>query len=264
MPRAPDDDAELLRQVRKLVGATDERLLKWEVDRYIRAAALPLEGPLKNPKKLSRVIKDCRRALQSIETIGGHESFMIRVELANFIRLCEQVVSELPAAKRSGGDPSLPIRERLTVEIAVELILNCGECTPTVDLVSEVAAKLFELSMEEEPSNMDDYASELFKRMERDGYPDARARRRLDAEGKKAAREWLKANLRDYGTLWRGPVKITDTIPDIDIDSEIDSEIDSVSLADAVPANERRARRAASPGQRRKTRGGARHGRARR
>jgi hypothetical protein len=223
MPRAPDDAAELLRQVRRLVGATDRPLFKSLVNRYIRIVAGPVKGPLKNPKKVGKVIKDCRRALHSIESVWGHEAFRVKlflgperrrvgwvelvwghealqVELTNFIRLCEQMMRGMPAARRSGGDPRLPIRKRLTVELAVELILNCGDRMPTVELVSEVAANLFELSMGEEPSNMDDYASDLLKQMEReDGFPGARARKRLDAAGKKAARDRLKEKLYPEG-----------------------------------------------------------------
>jgi hypothetical protein len=251
MARAPDDDAELLRQVRKLVGVTDEQPFKWEVDRYIKAAALPLEGPLRNPKKLDRIIKDCRRALQSIETIGGRKADMIRVELANVIRLCEQMVREIPAAKWSGGDQATPILKRITVERAVELILTWGERLPTVELVSEVAAKLFELATGEVPSNMDDYASELFKKMERNGFPDARARRRLDSGGVRAARDQLEEK------LWGPRPTAVLSIPEGE---------ETLDLFDAVPDEGRkeRKRRAASPGKQRKTRGGGRRPGARR
>jgi hypothetical protein len=165
--------------------------------------------------------------------VWGHEA--LQVELTNFIRLCEQMVRWMPAARRSGGDPRLPIRKRITVQLALELILTCGDRMPTVGLVSDVAINLFELATGEVPSRIDEYASELLKQMERDGFPDARARKRLDAASKKAARDRLKEEFRHL-------------IPD------------PATMIEAAPGW--RAQRAASP-VKGKARGGARRIRAR-
>jgi len=220
-----DYDAEWLRQIRRLVGATDEPYFEVAVSRCVRIAAGPVAGgPVTSRKKLSRVIKDCKRTLQSIEMLGGTGADATRAELEGLISECERAMREAPAAKKSGGDKGSPFRKRLTVELAVELILKCGERMPTVDLAGEVATNLFELATGEAPSNMADYASVYFKELERDGYPDARARKRLDAEGRKAACDRLRAKLR--------------RLPD---------DANTVDLTDAVPANEWRRRRAASP-----------------
>jgi hypothetical protein len=236
-----DYGTELLRQVRRLVGATDESYFNVAVDRCVRIAAGPVAGgPVTSHNKLNRVIKDCRRTLQSIETLGGISADATRAELKSLIKECELAMREAPAARKSGGNMGSPIRKRLTVELAVELILRCGERLPTVSLAGEVAAGLFEVATGEAPTSMDDYASKFFKELERDGYPDARARKNLDSDGEKAARDHLKSK------LGRLPVDLT-----------------MLDLTDAVPANERRPRRAASPGED-KTRGGARSTRTQR
>jgi hypothetical protein len=197
MPR-DDNTAELLKQVRDLVGATDERLFRELVDDSVKSAARPVARGWSSREKLSGAIKNCTRALHSVRALGGVDTFRLDRELRDFVDLCKRAARDAP--KKVGKES--PIRKMITVELTVELILNCGGRMPTVDLVSDVAAKLYELATGEVPNRIDEYASALFKRMEAGGYPNAKVRKSLDRDGEIAACDKLRENIRTYCCLW--------------------------------------------------------------
>jgi hypothetical protein len=196
----PDDAAELVKQIRKLVGGADDRFFRHMVDRQVRIAARRVIGGWASREKLSRAIKDCTRALGSVKALGGVDTWDLDAELHDFIDLCRRTMRGAPVL--SGGDRESPARKMVSAELAVELILNCGDRMPTVDLVSDVAAKLYELATGKAGGNVDEYASKLLKRMQEGGFPDARARRKLDRDGERAACDQLRENLKEYGRLW--------------------------------------------------------------
>src|SRR5262249_29382854 len=136
MPR-DGHTAELIRQVCRLVDARDEQVCKQTMFDCARIIALPVDGGLASRSTLSKVVKDCTRAMHSLEALGGTEAFLLREKLSDFAHGCKRAIPAAPV--KSGGDWESPIRKLLTVELAVELILNCGDRMPTVDLVSEVA-----------------------------------------------------------------------------------------------------------------------------
>src|SRR5262249_28983916 len=146
--------------------------------------------------------QDCKRALNSINELGSDAHMLQRLMLKKTVEECEGAIAEVDEVEPSSGDQASRARRTLTVELAVELILKFGDRMPTVILVNEVADMLYELVTEKVPSNMDEYASKRFKKMEAGGFPDDKARRRLDRDGEIAACEELRENLTKYGLLW--------------------------------------------------------------
>jgi hypothetical protein len=197
MPRR-DHTADVVEDLRDLVGATDGPTFRGLIDDSVKSAAHPIPRGWSSREKLSSAITDCKRAMRSVKALGGVDTWSVRKELHGFVELCEQAMDDAPS--RVGKES--PARKRVTVELAVELILNCGDRMPTIDLVSDVAAKLYELATGKVPSRLNEYASTLFKRMEAGGFPDGKVRRTLDRNGEIAACDQLRENLRTHCCLW--------------------------------------------------------------
>src|SRR5262249_16401726 len=81
-------------------------------------------------------------------------------------------------------------------------IVYHGEHLPTVGLTERIARALFKAATGRAAGTMDPHPGKYFKRMEeRDGYPGDKARRRLDDDGRKAARDQLSAKF-ERGDSW--------------------------------------------------------------
>jgi len=136
-------------------------------------------------KALNKAIKNCKRAMISVQPVRGASA--IGEELRDFVSRSEKKLREAP----STGDKASRIRRELAVDMTIYIMVNMYRM-PTVSSVAEAAAKLVFAMTGREPSNMLKYASTALKRMEASGFPDAKARERLDRDGEIAVCEKMK------------------------------------------------------------------------
>src|SRR5262249_8722966 len=148
---------ELIDEIGKLIGSSDGRSLGHTALGYVPRIAARLKVPSERRDQLSRVVQDCKRALNSINELGSDAPMLQRLMLKKTVEECEGAIAEVDEVEPSSGDQASRARRTLTVELAVELILKFGDRMPTVILVNEVADMLYELVTEKVPSNMDEY-----------------------------------------------------------------------------------------------------------
>jgi len=191
-----DHTAELVRQIRDLVGSANEQFFKSVVDDQVKMITYRLVGGWASREKLSSAITDCTRAMRSVKALGGVDTWSVNEELHSFVELCERTLDKTP--KSTGNSREAAPRKAVAVRLALDLILNCGDRMPTVDLVSEVAANLYQLATGKAVRKMNKYASELFEQMEAGGYPSASVRKGLDPDGKRAACNHLRENVKRH------------------------------------------------------------------
>jgi hypothetical protein len=192
--------AAAMKEICDLIEAShdDEELSRWvelSAEVISRKSGFPIADLAAHRRRLNKAVVDAKRLLKSmnaLERARAYEAVDHRLNdaLMKTIERCMQLVQQIPDLKHSGGAQVSTNRKLVAVDLAVKLMVNFGDALPTVALVEELAGVLAEVALGRDAGKIS--AARYFKRMEGDGYPDARARRLLDADGKQAAREWLK------------------------------------------------------------------------
>jgi hypothetical protein len=161
----------------EILGAEDDARFRRNVEAMIKAlSAVKVQTVAQRRKQVSRMVQDLRRAMRWRSVLDPETTR----SLEQTIEEHESEVYPAGMSPPSSGDQTSAARSRLAVVFAAWLILDFSEHLPAVELLTEVAGKLVEGATGREPSNLDEYSSQLLKRAQASGYPDAKARRRLE------------------------------------------------------------------------------------
>src|SRR5262245_7378829 len=178
----------------EILGAEDSTRFERGVGAMIKElAAVKVQTAVQRGEQVSRMVQDLKRAARWRSMLDPK----VTRSLEQAVEEHEAEVDSTDGSPPTSGDQTSKARSRLAVVFAAWLILEFSEHLPTVVLLTEVAGKLVKGATGREPSNLDEYASQVLKRAQASGYPDDKARQRLDDNEQKDARAKLWGVLLD-------------------------------------------------------------------